>query len=119
MSEIMKSDAAHIVLLQQMGQMRREVSGLHKLPDLVDIDIIQIIGAVGSAAEPAVFCLLCFEPQKQFLEGSNQRQRPLAGLRLGAVFLNQFRLAVLSHFRDDMTDGDGLALKVDCIPLQT
>ena len=39
MSQITKTNPSHIVFLQQVGEMLRQIAGFHQLTDFVDIDV--------------------------------------------------------------------------------
>ena len=119
MPEIMKTNPSQIVFLQQVGEMLRQIAGFHQLTDFVDIDVVQILFAVRPATELPVHLLLRFHPEKQFLKGRHQRQRPIAGFRFGAVLLHNHAFPVFGKLCHGMADGDGLVFKVNRVPFQT
>ena len=73
MPEIVKTNAAHIMLFQELRELGTEKVRPHQFSKLIDIDVIQILGTVAVTAEPAVHCLFFFDPQQQFLKGCHQR----------------------------------------------
>lgn len=58
----METNFSHAVLLKQQGEMLGDVIGLDPLSQLVDIDIVCILFAVGASAELAVLGLLGLQP---------------------------------------------------------
>ena len=55
---------------------------------------------------------------QQFLKWRYKRQAAIAGLRLCAIFLDDFALAVYGRLRNGVPDRDRLFLEVDGIPFQ-
>ena len=50
MPEIVKPNLPHTVLFQHQRKMLRDISGLYKLTDFIDIDIVDIFLAIGFPA---------------------------------------------------------------------
>ena len=115
MTKIVKADLPHTVLLQDQREMLCDISGLHKLTDFVDIDIISKLPAIRFSAQLSVQLLFCFQAMQQFLKRRHKRQAAVAGLRLCAILLDDLALAINGYLRDRMTNGDRLFLEVDSV----
>ena len=81
-----------------------EVARFDQFPDLIDIDIVGVLGAVRPSAQLAVLLLLW-----------DKGQTAVAGLRLCAILLDDLALAINGYLRDRMTNGDRLFLEVDSV----
>ena len=92
-----------------------EVARFDQFPDLIDIDIVGVLGAVRPSAQLAVLLLLCFQAVQQFLKRRDKGQAAVAGLRLCAILLDDLALAINGYLRDRMTNGDRLFLEVDSV----
>ncbi len=94
MTEVVETDFPHTVLLKDHREVLGDVVGLDTLSQLVNIDIVRILFAVGAPAKLAVLCLLGLQPVQQVLKRLHQRQGTVAGFRLGTVFGDDRTLAV-------------------------
>ena len=103
------------VFLQNIGKALCEIAQLDQFPDLIDIDIVSVLGAVRPSAQLAVLLLLCFQAMQQFLKRRDKGQTAVAGLRLCAILLDDLALAINGYLRDRMTNGDRLFLEVDSV----
>ena len=54
MPEVVKPNAAHIMLLQKLGQLLGQIVRPHQFSQFVDIDVVQVIVAVTVAAKLAI-----------------------------------------------------------------
>lgn len=115
MSEIVIAYLPQSVFLQNIGKALCEIARLDQFPDLIDIDIVGVLGAVRPSAQLAVLLLLCFQAMQQFLKRRDKGQAAVAGLRLCAILLDDLALAINGHLRDRMTNGDRLFLEVDSV----
>lgn len=115
MSEIVIAYLPQSVFLQNIGKALCEIARLDQFPDLIDIDIVGVLGAVRPSAQLAVLLLLCFQAVQQFLKRRDKGQAAVAGLRLCAILLDDLALAINGHLRDRMTNGDCLFLEVDSV----
>ena len=77
MTKIVKANLPHTVLLQDQWEMLCDISGLHKLTDFIDIDIISKLPAIRFSAQLSVQLLFRFQAVQQFLKNS---QTLLAGV---------------------------------------
>lgn len=118
MTKIMETDLPHTVLLQDQREMLCDISGLHKLTDFIDIDIIDKLPAIRFPAQLSVQLLFCFQTMQQFLKWRHKRQATIAGLCLCPVLLNDLALAVYGRLRNGVSNRNGLFLEVDGIPFQ-
>ena len=57
MTKIMETDLPHTVLLQDQREMLCDISGLHKLTDFIDIDIISKLPAIRFSAQLLVYAM--------------------------------------------------------------
>ena len=117
MSEIVIAYLPQSVFLQNIGKALCEIARLDQFPDLIDIDIVGVLGAVRPSAQLAVLLLLCFQAVQQFLKRRDKGQAAVAGLRLCAILLDDLALAINGYLRDRMTNGDRLFLEVDSVLL--
>ena len=115
MSEIVIAYLPQSVFLQNIGKALCEIARLDQFPDLIDIDIVGVLGAVRPSAQLAVLLLLCFQAMQQFLKRRDKGQAAVAGLRLCAILLDDLALAINGYLRDRMTNGDRLFLEVDSV----
>ncbi len=115
MSEIVIAYLPQSVFLQNIGKVLCEISRLDQLLDLIDIDIVGVLGAVRPSAQLAVLLLLCFQAVQQFLKRRDKGQTAVTGFRLCAILLDDLALAVNGYLRDRMTNGDRLFLEVDSV----
>ena len=115
----METDLPHTVLLQDQWEMLCDISGLHKLTDFIDIDIISKLPAIRFSAQLSVQLLFCFQAMQQFLKWRHKRQAAIAGLCLCPVLLNDLALAVYGRLRNGVPNRNGLFLEVDGVPFQT
>ena len=118
MTKIVKADLPHTVLLQDQREMLRDISGLHKLTDFIDIDIIDKLPAIRFSAQLSVQLLFRFQTVQQFLKRRHERQAAIAGFCLCPVLLNDLALAVYGRLRNGVPNRDRLFLEVDGIPFQ-
>ena len=115
MSEIVIAYLPQSVFLQNIGKVLCEIARLDQFPDLIDIDIVGVLGAVRPSAQLAVLLLLCFQAMQQFLKRRDKGQTAVAGLCLCAILLDDLALAVNGQLCDCMADGNRLFLKVDSV----
>lgn len=115
MSEIVIAYLPQSVFLQNIGKALCEIAWLDQFPDLIDIDIVSVLGAVRPSAQLAVLLLLCFQAMQQFLKRRDKRQTAVAGFRLCPILLDDFAFAIYGRLRDRMTNGDRLFLEVDSV----
>lgn len=115
MSEIVIAYLPQSVFLQNIGKVLCEIARLDQLLDLIDIDIVGVLGAVRPSAQLAVLLLLCFQAVQQFLKRRDKGQTAVTGFRLCAILLDDLALAVNGYLRDRMTNGDRLFLEVDSV----
>ena len=115
MLEIVIAYLPQSVFLQNIGKALCEIARLDQFPDLIDIDIVGVLGAVRPSAQLAVLLLLCFQAMQQFLKRRDKGQTAVAGLRLCAILLDDLALAINGYLRDRMTNGDRLFLEVDSV----
>ena len=114
-SEIVKADLPQSVFLQNIGKALCEIARLDQFPDLIDIDIVSVLGAVRPSAQLAVLLLLRFQTVQQFLKRRHKRQAAIAGLRLCAILLDDFALAVYGRLCNGVPNRNGLFLEVDSV----
>lgn len=112
-TKIMETDLPHTILLQDQREMLCDISGLHKLTDFIDIDIISKLPAIRFSAQLSVQFLFCFQAMQQFLKWRHKRQTAIAGLCLCSVLLNDLALAVYCRLRNGVPNRNGLFLEVD------
>ncbi len=115
MPQIVKTDLPQSVFLQNIGKALCEIARLDQFPDLIDIDIVSVLGAVRPSAQLAVLLLLCFQTVQQFFKRRDKRQTAVAGFRLCPILLDDLALAINGYLRDRMTNGDRLFLEVDSV----
>ena len=115
MPQIMKANLPHTVLLQDQWEMLCDISGLHKLTDFIDIDIISKLPAIRFSAQLSVQLLFCFQAMQQFLKWRHKRQAAIAGLCLCPVLLNDLALAVYGRLCNGVSNRDRLFLEVDSV----
>ena len=118
MSEVVESNLPQAVLLDDPGEMLGDVVRAQKPPHLIDADVVEVVRAVGAAEETAVRFLPLFLPPEQVFDRGQERQGADAGLGLEHVLALQDALAALRQLDDLVTDGDGLTLEVDRVPLE-
>lgn len=114
-SEIVIAYLPQSVFLQNIGKALCEIARLDQFPDLIDIDIVSVLGAVRPSAQLAVLLLLCFQAMQQFLKRRDKRQTAVAGFRLCPILLDDLAFAIYGRLRDRMTNGDRLFLEVDSV----
>ena len=112
MPQIMEADFLHPVSFKNQRKMLSQKARRDQLTHLVDVDVVQVALVIAFAAEPPVLSLLRLFPKQGILKGLYQRKRPIAGFRLGPVFLDDDALAVQRGLRDRVLDGDRLLLGV-------
>ena len=117
MLEIVIAYLPQSVFLQNIGKALCEIARLDQFPDLIDIDIVSVLGAVRPSAQLAVLLLLCFQAMQQFLKRWDKGQTAVAGLRLCAILLDDLALAINGYLRDRMTNGDCFLFEINRIPL--
>ena len=115
MPQIMKANLPHTVLLQDQWEMLCDISGLHKLTDFIDIDIISKLPAIRFSAQLSVQLLFCFQAMQQFLKRWDKRQTAVAGFRLCPILLDDLAFAVYGCLCNRVTNGDRLFLEVDSV----
>ena len=103
------------VFLQNIGKALCEIARLDQFPDLIDIDIVGVLGAVRPSAQLAVLLLLCFQAMQQFLKRWDKRQTAVAGFRLCPILLDDLAFAVYGCLCNRVTNGDRLFLEVDSV----
>ena len=57
-SQVVEAYPPHAVLLQKVGEPRRQIAALDALPQGIDADVIQVVLAIAPAADLAVFLLV-------------------------------------------------------------
>ena len=92
MSEIVIAYLPQSVFLQNIGEVLCEITRFDKFPDLIDIDIVGVLGAIRPSAQFAVLLLLCFQAMQQFLKRRDKGQTAVAGLCPHARFDRQKRI---------------------------
>ena len=117
-TKVVETDFFQAVIFQRDFKMLGDKIGLHKLAHRIDIDVIKVLLAIGCSAHLLIDQLLLSEPVQQFLKGWDQRQRAIAGFRLGPVFLDRDFLAVHRDLCNRVLDCKRLFLKVDGVPFQ-
>lgn len=114
--EVVETDLTQTVLFEHRREAVGDAVRRDPAAERVDIDIVEVVRAVGAAAHAAVFLLLGFHPQKQRLERRYHRQGSAARLGLGPVLVDHDRFAVDHDLGRRVADGEGLPFKVDRLP---
>ena len=73
MPEIVKTDRSHSVLFQKSRKRLRQISGAHKLPHIVHVNVIEIILTIAFAADLPIQLLLFPQIQKKLFKLRNDR----------------------------------------------
>ena len=60
-TEIMKTDRTHMILFQKLRKSLCDISGGNELTDVVDINVVKIIGAVTFPTDRPILLLLRFQ----------------------------------------------------------
>ena len=118
MSKVVKANVPQTVLLQQLAEIAAEIPGIKNVPHYIHEHIAVVFPVVAVAADPLVFLLLLLQGQQLLPDIVDQRKRAQTGFRLGAILADDLILAVYLGICYDVSDGDGIALKVDGVPSQ-
>ena len=103
---------------QQLAEIAAEIPGIKNVPHYIHEHIAVVFPVVAVAADPLVFLLLLLQGQQLLPDIVDQRKRAQTGFRLGAILADDLILAVYLGICYDVSDGDGIALKVDGVPSQ-
>ena len=117
--EIVEADMPQTFQFQQLAEIAAEISGIKNVPHYIHEHISVGFPVVAVAADPLVFLLLLLQGQQLLPDIVDQRKRAQTGFRLGAILADDLILAVYLGICYDVSDGDGIALKVNRIPFQT
>ena len=118
MPEIVEADMPQTFQFQQLAEIAAEIPGIKNVPHYIHEHIAVVFPVVAVAADPLVFLLLLLQGQQLLPDIVDQRKRAQTGFRLGAILADDLILAVYLGICYDVSDGDGIALKVDGVPSQ-
>ena len=116
--EIVEADMPQTFQFQQLAEIAAEIPGIKNVPHYIHEHIAVVFPVVAVAADPLVFLLLLLQGQQLLPDIVDQRKRAQTGFRLGAILADDLILAVYLGICYDVSDGDGIALKVDGVPSQ-
>ena len=116
--EIVETDMPQAFHFQQLAEIAAEIPGIENVPHRVHEHVAVIFPVVAVAADPLVLLLLLLQGQQLFTDVGDQRKRAQTGFGFGAIRTDDLTLAVYLCICYDVSDGDGVALKVDSIPSQ-
>ena len=89
--------------------------GLDEITNLVDAEITSILFVVQFPAEPSIVVLLRSDGKPAFLDERHQRKCTHTGLGFGGICRNENMFPVNVHRENDVTDHDGVVLKINRI----
>ena len=84
MTQVVETDAFHIVRRQKNRKMLREIIRVHTFSHRIHIDIVEIVRAIIFAADLPVQLLLFLHLFEHLLTGRDQRKGAAAGFCLGS-----------------------------------
>ena len=119
MSEVMEADLPQAVFLDDPGEMLGDVVRAEQAPHLIDADVVEVVLAVRAAEQTAVRLLPLLLPPEQVFDRRQERQSADTGFGFEHVLALQDALAALRQLDDLVTDGDGLVLEVNRVPLES
>ena len=73
MPQMMKTYSSLAILLQNKRKMLCNIAWFYEFSDFIDVNIFQILLAVGTSTQLAVCILACSQTVKQFFEWGNER----------------------------------------------